>query len=197
MANPANAARIAYFSMEIAIDPAIPTYAGGLGILAGDTLRSAADLELPVVGMTLVHHKGYFRQRLDSAGNQTEEPDEWNPADHLQLTSAELAITIEGRIVRIRAWQYLLRGMSRHTVPVYFLDTALPANSPWDQTLTDSLYADREHYRLCQEAVLGLGGVAALDAVGHPAIETYHMNEGHSALLALGLLETEMQRRGA
>ena len=191
------AIKVAYFSMEIAIDPGIPTYAGGLGILAGDMLRSAADLEVPVVGVTLVHHNGYFRQRLDPQGNQSQEPDHWNPPDHLQLTEVRVAVTIEGRVINIQAWQFSIRGISGHVVPVYFLDAAMSSNSPWDQHLTDSLYADGEHYRLCQEVVLGIGGVAALDALGHSGVETYHMNEGHSALLALELLEQQMRKRGS
>lgn len=123
---------IAYFSMEVGIDPSIPTYSGGLGILAGDTLRGAADLGIPMVGMTLLYRKGYFRQRLDAHGNQSESPYEWSPEKVLQPMKPRIAVTIEGRQVFIRAWRYLVRGISGYTVPVYFLDTALPENSAPD-----------------------------------------------------------------
>jgi starch phosphorylase len=183
--------QIAYFSMEVGLDPSIPTYSGGLGILAGDTLRSAADLGVPMVGITLLHRQGYFRQRLDSGGNQTETPDIWKPEEILEPVAPEVAIAIEDREVRVRAWRYEIQGLSGHRVPVYFLDTALPENSPWDRTLTDHLYGGDGHYRLCQEAVLGLGGMAVLSALGFKEKVIYHMNEGHSALLTLALLEAQ------
>jgi len=128
-------AAVAYFSMEVGLDPAIPTYSGGLGILAGDTLRSAADLHIPMVGISLLHRKGYFRQHLDGSGLQTESSVEWHPEQHLEASAPVVTITIEDRPVKIRAWQFLVRGVSGHTVPVYFLDTALPENNAWDQTL--------------------------------------------------------------
>ncbi len=183
------AATVAYFSMEIALDPAIPTYAGGLGILAGDMLRSAADQEVPMVAVSLVHRKGYFQQHLDAQGNQTEKPDSWRPEGKLNLMDACVAVTLEGRQVLIQAWQYLMQGLSGHVLPVYLLDCALPSNSPWDQTLTDYLYGGDDHYRLCQEVVLGLGGVEMLRTLGYNNLKTYHMNEGHAAFLALGLCE--------
>lgn len=178
---------VAYFCMEVGLDPAMPTYAGGLGMLAGDTLSSAADLGLPMVGVTLLHRKGYFRQHLDSEGWQTEAPATWAPEALLEDVHQRVSVTIEGRPVRIRAWLYGLTGISGHTVPVYFLDTALPENTPWDQALTDHLYGGDSHYRLCQEAILGLGGAAMLGAVGYRNIQVYHMNEGHSALLTLAV----------
>ena len=188
---------IAYFSMEIAVDPAIPTYSGGLGILAGDTLRAAADLSLPMVGMTLLYHKGYFRQHLDAQGNQTESAVDWDPGELLQPMQPRITVTIEGRKVQVRAWRYTLQGVSNHEIQVYFLDTALPENTPWDQTLTDSLYGGDSHYRLCQEVVLGLGGFKMLHALGYDNIQDYHMNEGHSALLTMALLEEVTEGRGS
>lgn len=179
---------VAYFSMEVGLEPAMPTYSGGLGVLAGDNLRAAADLGVTMVGVTLLHRKGYFRQQLDARGNQSEGPSSWSPEDFLQPLPSRAVVVIEGRQVLVQAWQYLLRGVSGHVVPVYFLDTALEQNSPWDQTLTDSLYGGDEHYRLCQEVVLGMGGVAMLQALGRTDVEVYHMNEGHSALLILMLL---------
>ncbi|MDE3153537.1 MAG: alpha-glucan family phosphorylase [Acidobacteriota bacterium] len=190
-------ARIAYFSMEIAVDPAIPTYAGGLGILAGDVLRSAADLELPAIGVTLVYRQGYFRQQIDRDGTQREAPDTWQPDGVLTRMQDHVSVRLEGREVHLCAWQYLVQGISGHVVPVYLLDTDLPANAPEDRRLTDRLYGGDARYRLCQEALLGLGGVAMLDALGHAGIEVYHMNEGHSSLLAAGLLERAIQARGA
>jgi starch phosphorylase len=188
---PAQPPAIAYFSMEVGLDPAMPTYAGGLGVLAGDTLRAAADLGVPMVGVTLLHRKGFFRQHLDAQGNQSESPSVWYPEEFLEAMEPRICVTISGRAVQVRAWRYLVRGVSGHTVPVYLLDTALPENSPWDQALTDHLYHGGDDYRLCQEVVLGLGGVAMLRALGHERVQLFHMNEGHSALLALALLEEQ------
>jgi glycogen phosphorylase len=185
---------VAYFSMEIALDKAIPTYSGGLGVLAGDTLRSAADLAVPVVGVTLLHRKGYFEQHIDESGTQTESPVIWRPEDILEAVDARASIQIEGRTVQIRAWKYPVRGVSGHEVPVYLLDTQLPENSEWDRTLTDSLYGGDSHYRLCQEVVLGMGGAALLKALGCP-LQLYHLNEGHSALLTLCLLDWQLDGR--
>jgi len=187
---------VAYFSMEIALDKAIPTYSGGLGVLAGDTLRSAADLAVPVVGVTLLHRKGYFEQHIDGDGNQTERPSEWRPEDVLEPVDARAAVVIEGRTVAIRAWKYPVRGVSGHEVPVYLLDTQLPENSDFDQTLTDHLYGGDSHYRLLQEVVLGMGGAELLRALNRQA-EIYHLNEGHSALLTLCLLEWQLDGRKA
>jgi starch phosphorylase len=186
------AVKVAYFSMEIALDPSIPTYSGGLGILAGDTLRSAADLGVPMTAVTLVYRKGYFRQHLDERGNQSEEPDPWRPEEVLTRTEPLVTVSIEGRSVSVRAWDFRVRGVSGHEVPIYLLDTDLPENTPWDRTLTDSLYGGDGRYRLCQEVVLGIGGVEMLERLGYGGIQSYHMNEGHSALLALALLERRL-----
>ncbi len=187
---------VAYFSMEIALDGAIPTYSGGLGVLAGDTLRSAADLAVSMVGVTLIHRKGYFEQHIDKNGNQTERPVQWKPEDVLEPVDARASVLIEGRTVQVRAWKYPVRGITGHEVPVYLLDTDLPANAEWDRRLTDFLYGGDSHYRLCQEVVLGMGGANLLRALGCPA-ELYHLNEGHSALLTLCLLEWQLDGRRA
>lgn len=186
---------IAYFSMEIGLEPALPTYSGGLGVLAGDSLRAAADMRIPTVGVTLVHRKGYFYQRLDAQGSQTEEPVEWAPDDYLTPLPPQVTVTLEGRPVRIRGWQYDLVGVTGFHVPVLLLDTDLPENTPDDRRLTDSLYGGDERYRLMQEAVLGVGGVRLLRALGHTAIDRFHMNEGHAALLGLELLNEEARAR--
>ncbi|HZZ77868.1 MAG TPA: alpha-glucan family phosphorylase, partial [Gemmataceae bacterium] len=182
---------VAYFSMEVGLNPRMPTYAGGLGILAGDTLRAAADVGLPMVGVSLLHRKGYFRQHLDARGKQTETTCEWTPQQFLEPLPNRVQVSIEGRVVRVGVWRYPIRGVSGHVVPVYLLDTAMPENSVWDRTLTDCLNGEDQHYRLCQEVILGIGGVEMLQSLGHENIRTYHMNEGHSALLVLGLLRQE------
>src|SRR4051812_35376716 len=186
---------VAYFSMEICLEQRIPTYSGGLGVLAGDTLRSAADLGVPVVAVTLVDRKGYFNQHLDSTGQQTETPVGWTPEAELEPVDVHVTISIEGRDVRIRAWKYTVRGINGHDVPVYLLDTALSENSAFDQTLTDYLYGGDSHYRLCQEVVLGMGGAAVLRALGYNGELVYHLNEGHSALLTLSLLSWQLDGR--
>jgi len=186
---------IVYFSMEVGLNAAMPTYSGGLGVLAGDTLRAAADLGIPVVGVTLLHRKGYFRQHLDAQGNQSESLCEWSPQEFLESVEPCASVTIEGREVQVRAWRYILRGVSGHEVPVYFLDTALPENHSLDQGLTDYLYGGDDRYRLCQEVLLGMGGLATLRALAYTEVQVYHMNEGHSALLTLGLLMEETKKR--
>ncbi len=187
----AEVGNIAYFSMDVAIDSSIPTYSGGLGILAGDTLRSAADLEAPVVGVTLLHRKGYFEQHLDSEGNQVETPSKWSPESHLELLGPQVTISIEERDVRVRAWQHVFHGITGYAVPLLLLDTNLEENDPRDRALTDHLYGGDDHYRLCQEIVLGFGGVGMLHALGY-GVQVFHMNEGHSALITLALLEQQV-----
>jgi len=187
---------IAYFSMEIGLDPAMPTYSGGLGVLAGDTIRSAADLNVPMVAVTLLHRKGYFYQRLGSDGEQNEEPMEWDVEDFLKEMLPRAAVTIEGRTVHLRAWRYEVQGVSGNKVPVYFLDADLPENSEWDRTLTHHLYGGDQHYRFCQEVILGIGGVRMLRALGYDHIGRFHMNEGHSSLLTLELLKEEAKKAG-
>jgi starch phosphorylase len=182
---------VAYFSMEIAIDPGMPTYSGGLGVLAGDTLRSTADLGVPLVAFSLVHRKGYFQQHLNEAGMQSEDIQPWNPADYCTEEKARVTVSIEDRIVTIRCWRYDLVGRYGHVVPIYLLDTDLDENSGWDRGLTDHLYGGDTNYRLQQEIVLGMGGVRMVHALGH-RVNVYHMNEGHAALLTLALLERQL-----
>ncbi len=181
--------RVAYFSMEIAVDPRLPTYAGGLGVLAGDTLRSAADLALPMAGVTLLHRQGYFHQQLDARGQQSERPEVWHPEEVLERLEPTATLNLGGHLVKIQAWCYWITGVTGHKVPVYFLDTDVPDNTEWERTLTNNLYGGDDRYRLSQEAVLGIGGVRFLRALGHQKISRFHMNEGHAALLTLALLE--------
>jgi starch phosphorylase len=187
---------IAYFSMEIGLEDAIPTYAGGLGVLAGDTLRAAADMGVPLVAVSLVHRKGYFRQRLDKRGNQTEEVVEWPIAEHLQEQPERVSVEIEHRSVVLRAWRYEIRGISGNVVPVLLLDSDLPDNAAEDRRLTDHLYGGDARYRLCQEAILGIGGVRMLRALGYSNIRRFHMNEGHASLLTVELAYEEAGKRG-
>ena len=179
--------RIAYFSMEIALANAIPTYAGGLGVLAGDTVRSAADLEVPMVAVTLVSRRGYFRQELDGQGRQRELPDSWEPADAATPLNAKVVVSIEGRRVWVGAWVYIVKGERVGRQPVILLDTDLDENSSEDRQLTHYLYGGDQAYRLKQEIVLGVGGVRLLRALDFEVSE-FHMNEGHSALLAVELM---------
>ena len=188
--------KIAYFSMEVALKSEMPTYSGGLGVLAGDTIRSAADLEIPIVAVTLIHRKGYFRQRFDTKGWQIEQPVEWVVQNFLSEMPQRAAVTIEGRTVQIRAWEYEVIGLGGFKVPVYLLDADLPENSEWDRALTHYLYGGDQRYRLCQEAILGIGGVKILRALGYEGIDRFHMNEGHSSLLTIKLLDETARQAG-
>lgn len=181
--------KIAYFSMEIGLMKDMPTYSGGLGVLAGDTLRSGADLGLPLVAVTLVSRKGYIRQELDSSGKQIAHPDEWDPSRFLTLLPQRVTVHIEEREVNVRAWLYRLQSPVGGAVPIIFLDTDTEENVLQDREITHYLYGGDERYRLKQEIVLGLCGVRMLDALGFK-IRKYHMNEGHSSLLTLELLHS-------
>ena len=179
--------KIAYFSMEIGINEHIPTYSGGLGILAGDTLKSCADLNVPIIGITLLSEHGYFYQKIDREGNQIELPINFNINDFLTLLPSKTSVAIEDRTVHIRIWNYLVKGVSGYIVPVFFLDANLEENSEYDREITKHLYGGDNKYRLAQEIVLGIGGVRAIQALGYKTIDKYHMNEGHAALGTLEL----------
>jgi starch phosphorylase len=185
------AGTVAYFSMEIAIDPEMPTYSGGLGVLAGDTMRSAADLGLGLCAVTLLHRKGYFEQHLNPQGMQSAVDQPWPIEALLTLENAVVEVMIEGRPVFVRAWRYDLEGVTGHTIPIYLLDTDLPQNEARDRELTNHLYGGDTDYRLRQEAVLGIGGVRMLEALNYD-VSVYHMNEGHAALLTVGLMERQL-----
>ena len=187
---------VAYFSMEIALENAIPTYSGGLGVLAGDTIRAAADIRLPMVAVSLLYRKGYFTQRLAEDGTQTEEPAAWRVEDFLLEESPRISVPIESRRVELRCWRYSVKGVRGFEVPVYFLDADLPTNAECDRNLTGTLYGGDAYYRLCQEAILGIGGVRILRALGYKDLTRYHMNEGHAALLSLELLGEEAVKQG-
>ena len=179
--------KIAYFSMEIGIKSEIPTYSGGLGVLAGDTIRSSADLRIPMIAVTLVSRKGYLKQRIMEDGEQLEYPDEWDPSEYIICLPQMVEVPIEGRRVKVRAWLYEYQSVTGGVVPILFLDTDVDGNSPEDRCITDYLYGGDERYRLKQEIVLGIGGVRMLEAL-NINVAKYHMNEGHSSLLTLELL---------
>jgi starch phosphorylase len=179
--------KIAYFSMEIGLTNEIPTYAGGLGTLAGDAIRSAADLKLPLVAVTLISKRNYFRQKLDANGRQTEQSNEWFPEKLMVQLPNEIDVKVEGRDVKVKAWLYKYKSVTGGVVPVLFLDSDIEGNSLEDREITFYLYGGDQKYRLKQEVILGMGGVRMLDALGF-RVRKYHMNEGHSSLLALELL---------
>jgi len=187
---------VAYFSMEIALENAMPSYSGGLGVLAGDTIRAAADIRLPMVAVSLLYRKGFFKQRLSDDGSQTEEPVEWNVEKFLVEEAPRVSVCLEDRQVELRAWRYTAKGVRGYEVPIYFLDADLPENDPRDRELTGSLYGGDPYYRLSQEMLLGIGGVRMLRALGHTELMRYHMNEGHAALLTLELLQEEAKHAG-
>ena len=187
---------VAYFSMEIALENSLPSYSGGLGVLAGDTIRAAADLRLPMVAVSLLYRRGFFSQHLSEDGTQTEEPVVWNVEDFLKEEPARVSVPLENRRVELRCWRYDVKGVRGFVVPVYFLDADLPSNAEWDRNLTGGLYGGDSYYRLCQEVLLGVGGVRMLRALGYEDLTRYHMNEGHAALLSLELLGEEAVNAG-
>ena len=180
--------------MEIAINPEMNTYSGGLGVLAGDTLRAAADMGLPLVAVTLAHRKGYFRQHLAPNGQQTEEAQPWDVPLYTEPEQPRVTVQVEGRTVTVGALRHWMEGVTGRRIAVFLLDTDLAENDPQDRLLTDRLYGGDGNYRLRQEAILGIGGARILAALGYePTV--YHMNEGHAALLTVALLKEQIGGR--
>ena len=174
--------------MEIGIRSEIPTYSGGLGVLAGDTIRSSADLRIPLVAITLIARKGYLKQKLTEDGRQIEYPDDWDPSKFMDQMPIEVEVTINGRKVKVHSWLYEYQSLTGGLVPILFLDTDVQGNAPEDRQITDFLYGGDESYRLKQEIILGIGGIRILNALDFN-LRKYHMNEGHSSLLTLELLK--------
>ncbi|MDR1740666.1 MAG: alpha-glucan family phosphorylase [Synergistaceae bacterium] len=182
---------IAYFSMEVGLKESIPTYSGGLGILAGDILKSAADLGVPMAGVTLLYRKGYFEQEFNSDDWQKEKPSQWDPAHELTLLPNRVSVVLQGREIQIGVWVYEIVGSSGYPLPVYFLDTDIEGNHPDDRKLCWYLYGGDNTYRLCQEFILGVGGLRILRDMGYMNIETFHLNEGHAGFLTLDLMREQ------
>jgi glycogen phosphorylase len=153
-------------------------------------IRAAADLEVPMMAVTLLHPQGYFYQRLEARGRQSEGPVHWSVEHDLAPRAPRVTVTVASRPVQIRAWRSQVGGVTGFQVPVYLLDTDLPEHTPDDRTLTPVLSGGDSAYRLGQEMVLGLGGVRMLRALGYQPVTRFHMNEGHAALLVLALRRT-------
>ncbi len=179
---------VAYFSMEVGLKESIPTYSGGLGVLAGDILKSAADLGVPMAGVTLLYKKGYFVQEFNQDDWQKEKPVVWNPAKELTMLPNRVHVNIQGRDIQIAVWVYEIIGATGYPLPVYFLDTDVEPNHPDDRKLCWYLYGGDNRYRLCQEFILGVGGLRVLRDLGYMNIDTFHLNEGHAGFLTLELM---------
>lgn len=181
---------VGYFSAEIGISPSIPSYSGGLGVLAGDHVKAAADAGFPLVGVTLLYREGYMNQRIDAEGRQSEEYPPFNPSWLLENLNKKVSIRINSHTIYLGIWRYWIEGVSGYKVPILFLDSALPENDERHRDLCSRLYAGDNQHRLYQEMAMGLGGIAALKLLGYQkSIKIYHMNEGHTAFLTLDLLK--------
>ncbi len=187
--------KIAYFSMEVGIDAKVSTYSGGLGILAGDTLKTSADMALPYVGVTLLARKGYFHQSISKKGRQTEKPQVWAIDKQLKKCKPTVTVKLDGHMCKVRAWCYEAKGLTGHVVPVYYLDTDISGNPSELRSLSHHLYGGDNRYRLMQEWILGVGGVKILRALGYDQLSCYHMNEGHAAFLTFELLAEQLKRQ--
>ncbi len=182
---------IAYVTAEIGLTTAIPTYSGGLGVLAGDHVKAAADLGVPLVGVTLFYKRGYGKQSVDAYGEQHLDFPMCEPSDVLEDTGVQVEMAFEGETVRIHAWKRLVQGRSGHTVPVLFLDTDIEGNSPVWRPVSNLLYGGDNLNRLRQEAILGLGGYEVLKAMGYTGDLSAHLNEGHTAFFAAAMLREQ------
>ena len=163
--------------MEIGLNESIPTYSGGLGILAGDHIKSAADLGLPLVAVSLLYKRGYFMQNINPMGWQEEMYPYFDPRAFMEPLPMKVTVPMNGRKVQVGVWKYTYQGL-KGKVPIYFLDADLEDNAADDRLITQYLYGGDSHTRICQEAILGIGGYRTLQRLGEE-ITTYHMNEGH------------------
>lgn len=174
--------------MEIMLETDIPTYAGGLGVLAGDLLRSCADMRIPVVGVTLVYSGNQFLQVINPDGTQKFNKTEWQKLDQLTKLSQTIYLDVYDKRVKINVWRYDIVGIDGFVVPVFLLDTDFFANEDFARDITKNLYGGVGDTRILQELILGVGGVRLLRALGFNSIETFHLNEGHTAFASLELL---------
>jgi starch phosphorylase len=179
---------LAYLSAEVGFESGLHTYSGGLGVLAGDHIKSAADAGLDLVGCTLLYREGYGRQHLDEMGNQTETFGEINPQEYLADTGVVISLPLDGTILYSKIWMYSIKGL-----PTYFLDTRHPDNSPGHASLGNRLYGGDDSTRIRQEYLLGVGGIRALQALGHE-ITGLHLNEGHCTFAMLEMLHQGWSR---
>jgi starch phosphorylase len=188
----------AYFCAEFGINPAIPIYSGGLGMLAGEHIKAAADLGLPLVAVGAIYKKGYFQQQIGKDGRQVEEYPEWNIEDFAEKIKdpdnpkedATVEIDIYGLKVKIQAWKYTHESKQGKSIDLILLDTDIEENTEkYQKAYSHNLYGSDEDYKLAQAAILGMGGVKMLRKLGYSNLEKYHMNEGHAALLAIQLLK--------
>ena len=184
---------VGYFTAEIGLWSELHTYSGGLGVLAGDHVKSAADAEIPLVGVTLVYRKGYGRQHLDNDGVQTETYRDLDPAQHMQDTGMEISLPLDGGELWAKVWRADLSGVSGHVVPVYFLDTFHPKNSEKHLELGLTLYGGDDWVRIRQEYLLGVGGLRLLDKLGLE-VDGLHLNEGHCTFALLEMLGKGLTR---
>jgi starch phosphorylase len=183
--------KVAYFSMEIMLENDIATYAGGLGMLAGDILRSLADQGIPSVGVTMAFNNGYTNQVVNKDGTQKFVAAEWTKSDQLIKLSQNIAIQIEGHELIIEAYRYDIVGKNGFVVPVYLLTTDHYENTDEQKYFTKYLYDHDKRIRLIQEVILGIGGVKMLRSLGYHNIENFHMNDGHCAFLTLEVLREQ------
>ena len=180
---------VAYFSAEIGLSSDIPTYSGGLGVLAGDHIKASADIGLKMVAVTLLYKEGYFKQRINESGEQVELYPYFDYRSKFESVSDKVCIILNQRKVWIGIYRYVYTGENNDQVPVYFLDTDIDENHIDDRGITLRLYSGGSQHRIMQEAVLGLGGMKVLDCLGYNGVKTYHMNEGHCSFLTLELLK--------
>ena len=180
---------IAYFVMECAVDSRIPTYSGGLGILAGDTLQSFADMEVPAVCITLLWKNGFTNQKLSNDGSQIDSAQEWDIEKYMQPTNIKIKIPLGGKDVTITAFKYVVGSIKGdNEIDVYFLTPDTLENDPETRKICDRLYIAGGLTRLKQEIILGIGGYEMLKALNYRPF-LYHINESHSAFLIAGLMK--------
>ncbi|MFC1616206.1 alpha-glucan family phosphorylase [Patescibacteria group bacterium] len=183
-----NYLKVAYFTMEIGLDRRMQTFAGGLGMLAADLMKSCADMSVPTAGMTICWKHGYMQQTINPDGTQNYSEVDWNPGEFMEKLPETVTVQIEGRDVHVGVWKYNLEGINNFSIPIYFLDTDIEENNPEDRGITHYLYGGDKAMRIKQEIVLGVGGVRILRALGYDDVRTFHLNEGHAAFLTLEVL---------
>lgn len=178
--------KVAYFSMEIALENKIKTFAGGLGVLAGDILRSASEKKYPMLGITLLNKNGYFKQVIDARGKQVAQADK-SDYSKLKLLPHKIYLNIGKDKVLVKAWKYILKSGTGIEIPIYLLDTNWPENREKHRRLCDNLYDGDLRKKLKQAVILGRAGVKLLSKIGQGDIAKIHLNEGHGALAAVQL----------